>query len=127
MENDNNDNKAKVAVKRTRAKPAPKLPTEPVAAPADAPAVEVAALEVPAKKAKKEAKVKVVRDSFTMPQAEYKRIADIKETCLKVGRHVKKSEVLRAGLQALAGMGEAELLAVIAGLEAIPTGRPKKR
>lgn len=123
-----NDNKTKTTVaRRTRAKPAAKLPTEPVAAPADAPAVEVAALEVTSKKGKKEVKVKVVRDSFTMPQAEYQKISDIKEACLKTGRHVKKSEVLRAGLQVLAGMSEAELLAAIAGLEAIPTGRPKKR
>lgn len=123
-----NDNKTKTTTaRRTRAKPAVKLPTEPVAAPADAPAVEVAALEVPAKKAKKEVKVKVVRDSFTMPQAEYKKIADIKEACLKAGRHVKKSEVLRAGLQALVAMSEAELLAAIVALDAIPTGRPKKR
>ncbi|MDH4286613.1 MAG: hypothetical protein OEV26_04240, partial [Gallionella sp.] len=46
-------------------------------------------------------KAKIVRDSFTMPQSEYQKIADIKETCLKAGIHVKKSEVLRAGLQAL--------------------------
>ena len=51
-----------------------------------------------AKKAKKEHKEKVVRDSFTMPQSEYRKIAEIKESCLKAGLHVKKSEVLRAGL-----------------------------
>src|SRR5574340_1676577 len=57
-----------------------------------------------AKKPKKEHKEKVVRDSFTMPQSEYRKIADIKETCLKSGLPVKKSEVLRAGLKALCDM-----------------------
>jgi Arc/MetJ-type ribon-helix-helix transcriptional regulator len=79
-----------------------------------------------AKKPRKEAKQKVVRDSFTMPQSEYQKIAEIKEICLKAGMHVKKSEVLRAGLQALAGMNVAQLKRVLAGLEKIKTGRPKK-
>lgn len=79
------------------------------------------------RKVKKENKVRVVRDSFTMPRSEYEKISVIKEICLKSGRHVKKSEVLRAALQALASMNEAQLQAAIAALETIPTGRPKKR
>lgn len=78
------------------------------------------------KKPKKEHKEKVVRDSFTMPQSEYRKIADIKETCLKAGLPVKKSEVLRAGLKALCGMNAAQLKRALAGLEKIKTGRPKK-
>mgnify|MGYP005804745775 CR=1 FL=1 len=79
-----------------------------------------------AKKPKKEHKEKVVRDSFTMPQSEYQKIAEIKETCLKSGLPVKKSEVLRAGLKALCGMNAAQLKRALAGLEKIKTGRPKK-
>lgn len=79
-----------------------------------------------AKKPKKEHKQKVVRDSFTMPQSEYQKIAEIKETCLKAGLPVKKSEVLRAGLKALCGMNAAQLKRALAGLEKIKTGRPKK-
>jgi hypothetical protein len=79
-----------------------------------------------AKKPKKEHKVKVVRDSFTMPQNEYQKIAEIKETCLKAGLPVKKSEVLRAGLKALAELNAAQLKRAMAALEKIKTGRPKK-
>lgn len=116
---------------------AAKRPRKPVAQPAAQPAApivpEVAepsvaeVVEILAKKVKKENKIKVVRDSFTMPQSEYQKISDLKEVCLKAGRHVKKSEILRAGLQALVNMSEAELHAAIAKLETIPTGRPKKR
>lgn len=79
-----------------------------------------------AKKPKKERKEKVVRDSFTMPQGEYRKIAEIKEACLKAGLPVKKSEVLRAGLKALGAMDAAQLKRALAGLEKIKTGRPKK-
>jgi hypothetical protein len=79
-----------------------------------------------AKKAKKEHKVKVVRDSFTMPQSEYQKIADIKAICLKARMHVKKSEVLRAGLKILAGLNVAQLKIALNSLEKIKTGRPKK-
>ena len=79
-----------------------------------------------AKKMKKEHKEKIVRDSFTMPQSEYRKIAEIKETCLKAGMHVKKSEVLRAGLKALCEKKDAQLMQSLRGLEKIRTGRPKK-
>lgn len=78
------------------------------------------------KKPGKEHKEKVVRDSFTMPQGEYRKIAEIKEACLKAGLHVKKSEVLRAGLKTLCAMNTAQLKRTLAGLEKIRTGRPKK-
>ncbi|MCR4299084.1 MAG: hypothetical protein NUV75_10110 [Gallionella sp.] len=79
-----------------------------------------------AKKTKKEPKVKIVRDSFTMPQSEYQKIAEIKETCLEAGLSVKKSEVLRAGLRALAKLNAVQLQRALTGLEKIKTGRPKK-
>lgn len=79
------------------------------------------------KKPKKEHKVKVVRDSFTMPQSEYQKITEIKESCLKAGLQVKKSEVLRAGLKALVELNAAQLKRAFGGLEKIKTGRPQKR
>lgn len=85
-----------------------------------------AALQQAAKKPKKEHKKKVVRDSFTMPQNEYSRIAEIKEICLKAKMHVKKSEVLRAGLKLLAGLDAAQLKHALGSLEKIKTGRPHK-
>ena len=83
----------------------------------------------PEKKHKKksaETKVKVVRDSFTMPQNDYALIAELKEKAINGGVHVKKSELLRAGLRLLAKSNAAQLKRAVAGLEKIKTGRPKK-
>ncbi len=80
------------------------------------------------KKDKKDAgKAKVVRDSFTMPQADYELIAVLKQKALKAGlQKVKKSELLRAGLQVLDKLSVAQLKRAMASLEKIKTGRPKK-
>jgi hypothetical protein len=84
----------------------------------------------PARKHKKEkktdSKVKVVRDSFTMPQDDYALIAELKEKALAIDLHVKKSELLRAGLRLLAKAGTAQLKRTVIGLEKIKTGRPRK-
>jgi len=82
----------------------------------------------PEKKHKKEKKLgdktKVVRDSFTMPQSDYALIATLKERAS--GVHVKKSELLRAGLRLLSKLTAAQLKKSVADLEKIKTGRPKK-
>jgi hypothetical protein len=92
-----------------------------------APAKSAAKPEKKHKKEKKaDGKVKVVRDSFTMPQADYELIAVLKQKALKVGLHVKKSELLRASLQAFAKLTAAQLKRALSGLEKIKTGRPKK-
>ena len=49
------------------------------------------------KKAKPE-KVKVVRDSFTIPKTEYAAIAELKKRAMTLGSEAKKSELIRAGL-----------------------------
>lgn len=79
----------------------------------------------PAAKKSKKPKVKVVRD-FSMPQAEYEKIVEIKEACLKAGLRVKRSEVLRAGLKILGGMNGAQIKRTIGGLAKMKTGAPKK-
>ena len=61
-----------------------------------------------------------------MPQSEYAKIAEIKAVCLKAKMHVKKSEVLRAGLKLLAELNAAQLKKALAGLEKIKTGRPQQ-
>lgn len=76
-------------------------------------------------KPKKKPKAKVIRD-FSMPQAEYQKIAEIKEACLKAGLRVKKSEVLRAGVKALGEMNEAQLKHAMTGFGKIRAARPKK-
>lgn len=105
------------------AAPARKLASQPASG-----AVKLApAPEKKAKKAKKEGgKIKVVRDSFTMPQSDYEKIVELKQLCLKSGMHVKKSELLRAGLHALAKLNATQLKLAVTGLEKIKTGRPKK-
>jgi hypothetical protein len=75
---------------------------------------------------KSEAKMKVVRDSFTMPQNDYAKIGELKRTCLKAGMQVKKSELLRAGLHALGKLSAAQLQQTITQMEQIKAGRPKK-
>ena len=96
------------------------------------PAVKPAAKEIksspePAPKtSKKPPEVKKVRDTFSMPQAEHQKIAEIKEKCLEAGLQVKKSHVLRAGLKALLGMNEAQLKHAIAQLKKTKPVRSKK-
>lgn len=76
--------------------------------------------------ARTEPKAKLVRDSFTMPQADFALIAQLKDCALGFQRPTKKSELLRAGLQALAALNDEVLKAVLAQLPEIKTGRPRK-
>ena len=69
--------------------------------------------------------VKVVRDSFTMPQSDYVKLNELKLVCLKAGLQVKKSELLRAGLHALCKLNTEQLAKAIEQIEQIKTGRPK--
>ncbi len=78
------------------------------------------------KKAPAPKRVKVVRDSFTMPKPDYRRIAELKERCLEAGVHIKKSEILLAGLLALAKKRPKQLVAAVRKVEAVKTGRPSK-
>jgi hypothetical protein len=71
-------------------------------------------------------KVKLVRDSFTMPEPEYALIATLKKRCLKAGVAAKKSEILRAAVASLAKLGDTAVLAAVRRLEVIKTGRPAK-
>jgi len=71
-------------------------------------------------------RAKLVRDSFTMPQPDFALIDVLKARALGIKRPTKKSELLRAGLQALAAMPVAELKATLGRLMPLKTGRPKK-
>lgn len=55
-------------------------------------------------------KIKLLRDSYSVPKSEHKQIAALKKRCIDNGRKVKKSYLLRAGIQALALMDDGELL-----------------
>jgi hypothetical protein len=69
---------------------------------------------------------KPVRDSFTMPEADFALIATLKARALAGQRETKKSELLRAGLHALAALSPAELVAALGQLDPVKIGRPKK-
>ena len=67
---------------------------------------------------------RVKRDSFTMPLVEYELIAALQKKCLKAQTRASKSELLRAGLMALAAMTEEDLARVVEELPKVRTGRP---
>jgi len=79
-------------------------------------------------KAEKPAKPRkaLVRDSFTMPEADFALIAALKERAVGAGRPAKKSELLRAGLRALAALEAKKLRSALEGLETIKVGRPRQ-
>ena len=77
----------------------------------------------PAKKSKI-VKAKVIRDSFSFPEQDYLKISELKKTCLAEGIHVKKSEILRAGLHLLTQLNLDELKNAVDQVEKVQTGRP---
>jgi hypothetical protein len=71
-------------------------------------------------------KIKMERDSFTMPKDEYAQIALLKARMTSMGNPVKKSELLRAGIKLLAAMSDNTLKTTMEKIPTIKTGRPKK-
>ena len=106
----------------------PAAPAKAKTSPANAPqpnASEKKNTAAPAK-APKEKKIKVVRDSFTLPKTELLQITEMKKRAMTLGVEVKKSELIRAGLQALAGMADTAFKKAMANVPTIKTGRPAK-
>lgn len=68
----------------------------------------------------------VVRDTFSFPEGDHARIDATQKRALGLAMAVSKSEVVRAGLVALAAMDDKQLGDILAGLEKVPTGRPGK-
>ena len=115
---------AKQPVAKPAAKPVVKPLAKPLAKPvAKAPtkAVEKSLKPLPAKKPK------LVRDSFTLPQADHDLIKQCKKIAVTSGRETKKSEVIRAAMQSFAAMSQAQQLAAYTKLEPIAVGRPKAK
>lgn len=71
-------------------------------------------------------RARLVRDGFTMPEADYALIAELKHRLHEVKREAKKSELLRAGLQALALLDAEALAGALDRLAPVKTGRPRK-
>jgi len=109
----------KTAVKSVvKAKPSPQVKTAVKSA--------VKPVSKPAK-VEKAKKAKMIRDSFTIPKTEYLVIHALKERAGKLSRAAKKSELLRAGVKALAAMSDAAFLAALSAVPTIKTGRPAAR
>ena len=119
--------KAATAPATTAAKPQAKKAAKPAktAKAAAAPKAKTAK-EPKATKADKPRKPKLTRDSYTIPKDEYAVLEDLKQRAARLGRPSKKSEVLRAGIKALAGMPDAAFLASVGAVPAVKTGRPAK-
>jgi len=131
--------KAATAPART-ARPAPRKtatrstkPASAKPAPAKSPARKTAAVKSAVAKPAaatvaevKPPKIKLVRDSFTIPRTEYDALDALKARLVKLAHPAKKSEVLRAGIALLATLNDAGLLAALEAVPAIKTGRPKK-
>lgn len=71
-------------------------------------------------------KVKLVRDSFTIPKPEYLILDNLKLRAADLKHPVKKSELLRAGIKALAAMTDEQLLLALKAVPMLKTGRPSK-
>ena len=101
-------------------------------APVKKPPVKKAAVKRPLSRAFAPAKIdkavklkkpKLVRDSFTIPKAEYVVLEDLKQRATKLTRPAKKSELLRAGIKALAALSDAAFLTALEQVPTIKTGR----
>ena len=111
---------------KTKAKAPAKSVVKQVSKPANRPANK-AALAAKAKPTKPpKLKAKLVRDSFTMPQSDFDLIAALKARAINFKRPTKKSELLRAGLHALASLNSAALQAALNALTPLKPGRPRK-
>ena len=129
--------KARTATPKTKPTATKRAPQEASkAAPAKAPR-KAAVKPTPAKptvtkpqsaktKPVKEKKVKVVRDSFTIPKTEFNQIAEMKKRAMTLGVEIKKSELIRAGLQVISGLPDASFKKALAAIPTVKTGRPSK-
>jgi hypothetical protein len=120
---------AKPATKTTAIAPV-KTPTKPVAKPVSKPKTKAPAKKAAPKKVVKKAKsekIKMERDSFTMPKDEYAQITLMKARLASMGQPAKKSELLRAGIKLLAAMSDNTLKITLGKIPVIKTGRPNKK
>jgi hypothetical protein len=122
-----------VVSKPAMSKPAMKKPLAKSIAKPKSPAVRKPVVKTkPAAKVKpttkvKPQKVKMERDSFTMPKEEYAQLTLLKARLTTLGQPAKKSELLRAGIKLLVAMSDNTLKTTLAKIPVIKTGRPKKK
>ena len=119
----------KAAPTKATAKPTSKSPAKPANASTNAPAKKAASAGPKAPvvdKPAKEKKIKMVRDSLTMPKLEYVVLEELKLRAAKMSTPVKKTELIRAGIKALAAMGDTAFMDAVRAVPSLKTGRPSK-
>lgn len=104
---------AKAPVKASPKAPAPKKVT-----------IKKSAAKPAAETTTKPKKPKLVRDSFTIPKAEYGVLEELKQRAAQLARPVKKSELIRASIKVLASLSGAAFLTALNQVPTIKTGRP---
>ena len=119
----------KVAVKpaaKTVTNPAPKAASKTARklAPKRVPSKAKVATKLAAPKAQKVKKPKMVRDSISIPEAEYAVLGALKTRCAALAKPVKKTELLRAGIKVLASLSDTALLSAVRAVPNLKTGRP---
>ncbi len=117
------------SAKVVASKVASKIAKTPTTKPKAVPAPKVTTKSASAPQAAKDAKVKkpkMVRDSFTFPKDEYAVLDLLKLRAAKLGSPVKKTELLRAGVKAIAAMADDAFLLSLRAVPSLKTGRPAK-
>ncbi|MDP3654258.1 MAG: hypothetical protein Q8R67_21520 [Rhodoferax sp.] len=108
--------------------PVAKPASKPASKPAVKPAVKAKAAAKPvAEKPAKVKKPKMVRDSLTIPKLEYAVLDILKLRAAKLASPAKKTELIRAGIKAIAAMTDAAFLAAIKAVPSLKTGRPASK
>ena len=64
-----------------------------------------------------------VRDAFSFPAGDHAKISELQARCLAGGCHATKSEIVRAGLYALAALNDSAFRRTLDGLEKLKPGR----
>lgn len=85
-----------------------------------------ATVKAPAELPDKDKKVRMVRDSLSIPKNEYAVLAELKLRAGKLAVPVKKTELIRAGIKALAALPDSSFLRAIRAVPSLKTGRPPK-
>lgn len=118
---------AKAPVKRVSANSKKPMPMPVVKSTVKTVKTTLAPTDKPASsKLLKPKKIKLVRDSFTIPKLEYLMLDALKLRAGALGKSVKKSELVRVGIKALVTMPDSQFLAAVTALAPIKTGHTSK-
>jgi hypothetical protein len=89
-------------------------------------AANATVVKADAVKESKEKKIKLVRDSISLPKTEFLVLGEMKIRAGKLGVEVKKTELIRADIKMLTTSTNTVFAAAIRAVPNIKTGRPGK-